>query len=415
VIKKKEGTVFLNIPLFHAIPKLELYQLINELPLETYQEGEYVFREGEQGNSMYVVMTGQVGVVLAPETTDEMFLRHCGPGEYVGEMSLIMPKGKRTASVRAEKNSRLWVMDREKFNECLKRWPDIAYAMVAILSERLDTSNETAFNDLVAKNQALQIAYDELKAAQAQLIEKERLERELQVAADIQLSILPDVLPDTEEFGFGARILPARQVGGDFYDVFQLKNDRIGVLIGDVADKGVPSALFMARAHALIMAEADIGVTAAEVMQLVNGHITRLQKSTQFVTVLYGILDLKTRLFSYARAGHEPPLILHADGAVERMPHSPGMALGLWDPIALDEKSITLVSGDTLVLYTDGMTDCRDPMGEAFGLDRIKTTLGGLPKFNAQQICDNLLGTLQTHQNGSKQDDDVTLVAVRAK
>ncbi|HMZ08858.1 MAG TPA: cyclic nucleotide-binding domain-containing protein, partial [Anaerolineales bacterium] len=86
MIKKKEGTVFLNIPLFHAIPKLELYQLINELPLETYQEGEYVFREGEQGNSMYVVMTGQVGVVLAPETTDEMFLRHCGPGEYVGEM-----------------------------------------------------------------------------------------------------------------------------------------------------------------------------------------------------------------------------------------------------------------------------------------------------------------------------------------
>jgi serine phosphatase RsbU (regulator of sigma subunit) len=415
VIKKKEGTVIFNIPLFHEVPKLELYQLINELPLEDVKVGDYIFREGDPGNSLYVVMTGQLEIVLAAGTANEMFLRHCGVGEYVGEMSLIMPKGIRTASVRASKDSRVWVLTREKFNECLQRWPYLAYAMVEILSERLDSSNELAFHDLVAKNQALQKAYDELKEAQDQLIEKERLERELQVAADIQLSILPDVLPDTEEFSFGARILPARQVGGDFYDVFELKDHRIGVLIGDVADKGVPSALFMARAHALIMAEADIGATPAEVMNLVNTHITRLQKSTQFVTVLYGILDLKTREFSYARAGHEPPLILHADGTVERMPHSPGMAIGLWEPVTLDEKSVKLVAGDTLILYTDGMTDCRDPKGEAFGLERIKRTLGDLAKQNAQQICNTLLETLQSYQDGSKQDDDVTLVAVKAK
>lgn len=415
MIKKKESTVLFNIPLFHEVPKLELYQLINELPIEDVKVGDYIFHEGDPGNSLYVVMTGQLEIVLAAGTENEMFLRHCGAGEYVGEMSLIMPKGIRTASVRASKESRVWVLTREKFNECLQRWPYLAYAMVEILSERLDSSNELAFHDLVAKNQALQKAYDELKEAQTQLIEKERLERELQVAADIQLSILPDVLPDTEEFGFGARILPARQVGGDFYDIFELKDHRLGVLIGDVADKGVPSALFMARAHALIMAEADIGVTPAEVMNLVNTHITKLQKSTQFVTVLYGILDLKTREFSYARAGHEPPLIMHADGSVERMPHSPGMAIGLWEPVTLDEKTVKLSSGDTLILYTDGMTDCRNPKGESFGLERIKSKLSEFPKQNAQQICNTLLETLQTYQDGSKQDDDVTLVAVKAK
>lgn len=408
-------TAFLKIPLFKDVPRQELFELVNELPMESFQAGEYVFHEGEEGNSLYVVTSGILEIVLAGGTADEMLLRVCGPGDYVGEMSLIMPQGKRTAAVRAKEPSKAWVMSRAMFNECLRRWPALAYSMVQIMSERLDSSNETAFNDLVQKNHALQKAYDELKAAQAQLIEKERLERELQVAADIQLSILPDVLPDTEEFGFGARILPARQVGGDFYDVFHLKEDRIGVLIGDVADKGVPSALFMARAHALIMAEADIGATAAEVMQLVNGHITRLQKSTQFVTVLYGILDLKTRLFSFARAGHEPPLILHPDGSVERLPHSPGMAVGLWDPITLDERSYQFSSGDTLLLYTDGMTDCRDPKGDPFGLERIKETFAGLSKLNAQQICNTLLETLQSHQNGSKQDDDVTLVAVKAK
>ncbi|HMV28736.1 MAG TPA: SpoIIE family protein phosphatase [Anaerolineales bacterium] len=413
--EKMDSSVFLKIPLFKDLPKAELYSLVSELPVEKYQAGDYIFHEGEPGNSLYVVQKGKIDVVLAGGTNDEMLLRTCGPGEYVGEMSLILKQGKRTAAVRVREDSQLWMMTRDKFNECLQRWPHLAYAMVEIISERLDSSNEAAFNDLVKKNQMLQKAYDDLKAAQAQLIEKERLERELQLAADIQLSILPDVLPDTEEFGFGARILPARQVGGDFYDVFQLKDDRIGVLIGDVADKGVPSALFMARAHALIMAEADIGATPAEVMNLVNSHITRLQKSTQFVTVLYGILDLKTRIFSYARAGHEPPLVLHTDGSVERIPHSPGMAIGLWEPVTLDEKTVKLSSGDTLLLYTDGMTDCRDPQGDAFGLERIKDKLGELSKQSAQQICNTLLETLQNHQNGAKQDDDVTLVAVKAK
>lgn len=408
-------TLFIRIPLFKNLSKLDLFQLIHELPSETYKAGSFIFRENERGDSLFILMEGKLEIVLAPNTPDEMLLRVCNPGECVGEMSLIMPEGIRTASARVKEDSLVRVMTREKFNQLLQRYPQIAYSMVEIMSERLDTSNEAAFNDLVAKNHALQKAYDELKEAQAQIIEKERMERELQVAAEIQLSILPDVLPDTEEFSFGARILPARQVGGDFYDIFELKDNRIGVLIGDVADKGVPSALFMARAHALIMAEADIAISAKEVLQLVNNHITRLQKSTQFVTVLYGILDLKTRLFSYARAGHEPPLLLHPDGSVERLPHSAGMALGLWDPITVDEREITLASGDTLIMYTDGMTDCRNPEGAAFGLDRIKTLLSELTKLNAQQISDKLLETLQVYQNGAKQDDDVTLVAIKAK
>ncbi len=410
-----DTSLFLRIPLFQDLSKEDLFGLINELPVEALEAGKYLFHEGEPGNSLYVVKSGKIEVVLAGGTSDEMHLRFCGPGEYVGEMSLILKQGRRTASVRTTEDSQLWMMTRDKFNDCIKRWPHLAYSMVGIMSERLESSNEAAFNDVVTKNQMLQKAYDELKAAQAQLIEKERLERELQVAADIQLSILPDVLPDADEFGFGARILPARQVGGDFYDVFELKDHRIGVLIGDVADKGVPSALFMARAHALIMAEADIGMTPAEVMTLVNTHITRLQKSTQFVTVLYGILDLKTRDFSYARAGHEPPLIVHADGSVERLPHDPGMAIGLWEPVTLDEKTVKLVSGDMLLLYTDGMTDCRDPKGEPFGLERIKKLLVESSKFGAQQACNTLLETLQTYQDGAKQDDDVTLVSVKAK
>ena len=403
-----------KIPLFANLPDTELDHILTVLDVEEMKDRDILFHEGDPGEHFYVVMQGELEVLMAEGKPEELLLNVLRVGEYLGEMSLIMPGGHRTASVRSRGDSTLLSMSRVQFLDLTKKYPELSHSMVRVLSQRLDATNTQTFRDLTEKNKQLQTAYDELKDAQEQLIEKERLERELQVAADIQLSILPDELPVLDEFSFGARILPARQVGGDLYDVFLLKEGQVGVLIGDVADKGVPSAIFMARAHALIMAEADIGATAGEVLRLVNRHITRLQKSTQFVTVLYGILDLKTREFSYARAGHEPPLLLHPDGTVERIPHSPGMALGLWDKIMLDERAITLPIGSTLLLYTDGMTDCRNPYGEFFGLEKIKTTLSGLSNIDAQQVCDYLLDTLVSYQNGLKQDDDVTLVAIHS-
>ncbi len=407
-----DESVFLKIPLFQNIPRDDLVKMVNELPIETFKPGAYLFRDGDPGENLYVVIDGNLEIVLAAESKDEMLLKTCGPGEYVGEMGLILADGKRTATVRAKTVTRTWVMSRMKFVDVLQRWPVIAYAMVGILSERLDATNDATFRDLTDKNHALQQAYDELKDAQTQLIEKERMERELKVAADIQLSILPDVLPSLPEFDFGARILPARQVGGDFYDAFPMDDAHIGVVIGDVADKGVPSALFMARSHALIMAEAHAGIAPGEVLQLVNRHITRLDKSAQFVTALYGILDSITGEFTYARAGHEPPLLLKPDGSVERIPHFPGMSLGLWDTITLDERIVPLEPGSTLLLFTDGLTDCRDPAGISFGLDHIKSNLAEMKGLSAQEVCDKLFNTLMDYQNGSAQDDDVTLVAI---
>src|SRR4030067_1032173 len=137
-------------------------------------------------------------------------------------MSLIMPDGQRTASVRARGSAVLLSMSRKQFVDLLHRYPLLANSMVRVLSERLDATNTATFHDLTEKNRQLQQAYDDLKAAQALLIEKERLERALQLAAEIQLSILPDALPLVSGFDFGARILPARQVGGGFYYVFQV-------------------------------------------------------------------------------------------------------------------------------------------------------------------------------------------------
>ncbi len=393
----------------------DLDRLVAELEVVNLNSGEILFQEGDPGEHLYIVVKGELEILMAPNTANELILNIIHEGEYIGEMSLIQPGGHRTASARARGDVVTLSMSRTQFKDLLKRHPHLANAMVRVLSQRLDNTNVATFRDLTEKNRQLQKAYDELKAAQAQLIEKERLERELEVAADIQMSILPSILPVHEKYDFGGRILPARQVGGDFYDVFDLGNNKFGVLIGDVADKGVPSAIFMARAHALIIAEADSATNPGEVLRMANKHITRLEKSTQFVTALYGVLDTETGNFAYARAGHEPPLMLHPDGIVERLPHQPGMALGLWENIMLDEYTVKLERDSLLVMFTDGMTDCRNPKGEPFGLERIKETMVSLKENFAQSGCNLLFDTLMKFQNGSKQDDDVTLVAIHAR
>jgi len=283
-----------NIPLFHDLPVSELEHLQSTMKVRYLEPGEILFREGQVGLHFYVIADGELEILMGAETPEELVLNVISTGEYLGEMSLIVPGGERSATVRARTKTVLLSMSRDEFTALLGRHPLLAQAMVSVLSERLESTNDATFRDLTEKNRALQKAYDELKAAHEQLIEKERLERELQVAADIQLSILPTVLPSPPSCDFGARISPARQVGGDFYDVFRVDENKVAVLIGDVTDKGVPAAIFMARSHALIVAESDTNKDPEQVMKKVNGHITKLEKTTQFVTVTYGILDIHT-------------------------------------------------------------------------------------------------------------------------
>ena len=404
-----------RIPFFSDLPNHELDRLQSELEVVNLKAAEILFREGERGEHLYIIVSGELEILMSPGVENELILNIIHEGEYIGEMSLLQPDGVRTTSARAHTDVVLLSMSRAQFRDLLNRHPELAKSMISVLSQRLVNTNVQTFRGLTAKNRELQRANDELKAAQEQLIEKARMERELKVASDIQMSILPDILPSHPKYDFGGRILPARQVGGDFYDVFELGENKFGVLIGDVADKGVPSAIFMARAHALIIAEADSITSPGEVLRKVNTHITRLEKSTQFVTALYGVLDTLTGEFTYARAGHEPPLLLDADGTIQRLPFQSGMALGLWENIALDEHYFTMPKGSLLMMYTDGITDCRNPRGEPFGLERVKTLMSGLKAFTAQSGCDHLFETLRQYQDGSKQDDDVTLVAIHAR
>ena len=401
-------------PLFKGLPEDEIRKLTQTLRVLEVPPSTVLFQEGDVGDRFYIIIQGQIEVIKALSTPEERFIGLRGPGEFVGELSLINRAGLRTASVRSLGPAHLWEMSHAEFDDLLHRQPSMAFELINVLSERLTTAHDSTIQDLQKKNLELIEAYEELKAAQAQIIEKERLERELQVAFEIQTSILPQTLPDLAGYDFGALMVPARAVGGDFYDIIPLSSDKVGIIIGDVADKGVPSAIFMAQTHALLYAMATRDASPAWVLQRVNQLLIKMGESSLFVTVLYGILDRRTNLFSYARAGHELPIVVSANGKAEIAPYNQGQLMGVLDKPMLDEQTVSIPSGGVIMLYTDGVIDARHSNGDSFGLERLIKELELPRDGSAQDQCDRLWQVLSNFQSKDAQEDDVTLVIIQS-
>ena len=223
-----------QVQLFAALPPAEIDALAASLHQTTYPAQTILFREGDHGDNFYIVLDGSIAIVKALETEDERLLALRGPGEFVGEMSLLESDGLRTASVRAQTDTTVLEVTRADFDTLLHRYPTIAYTMLRVLSTRLRTSQDATIHDLQEKNRRLARAYSDLQAAQEQLIEQETLARELELARGIQESMLPQQLPELAGFDVGARMVPARMVGGDFFDIIPLGPDTLGIVIGDV-------------------------------------------------------------------------------------------------------------------------------------------------------------------------------------
>jgi sigma-B regulation protein RsbU (phosphoserine phosphatase) len=403
-----------QIPLFRELSQTELEHLTNTLRVRKLAHETVLFKEGEVSDHFYIIIDGQMEIIKALGTTEERLIALRGPGEFIGELSLVNPDGLRMASVRSQGIAKLWEMTHADFDDLLHRHPKLSYKIVTVLSSRLTSAHDATIEDLKEKNRKLTEAYEELQAAQVQIIEKEILERELQMASEIQMSILPQEVPELQGFDFGVCFDPARAIGGDFFDFVPLDSETVGIFIGDVADKGVPSALFMAQIHALLYAEATRGVAPTEVLRRVNRILMRMNEKNLFATVIYGLLHSNTREFTYARAGHDLPIIGGKNGEAQMVPHGQGQLLGILEDPIFDEQTITIAPGSTLLLYTDGMTDCRNSKGEIFGIENLTTEIGALNETPTQNLCSNLLKTIKDYQGDAPQDDDITLVAIHS-
>jgi serine phosphatase RsbU (regulator of sigma subunit) len=416
-----------QVPMFAASPAEELAVLAERVRFAVYPAGTILMREGDHGDRAYIILDGQIAIIKALDTADERLLGYSGAGEFVGEMGLLNQNGQRMASARVLADTRVLELTRADFDALLHRHPVMAYDMLRVLSDRLTSSHEAVIRDLhtknlelaqandnlQAQNQRLAQAYADLEAAQAQLIEKEALERELRRAREIQESSLPRTLPRLPSVDLGARMVPAREVAGDFFDVFPNGEGTLGLVVGDVCGKGMPAAIFMALTRSLLRAEASRTAVPAEALRNVNRHLLEMNAAGMFVTILYGLLQPATHTFAYVRAGHEPPLLWDALGAPQPPARTNGHPLGLLPDPDLDVQVVCLPPGGTLLLYTDGVTEATDARDDFFGAERLHMAVRALLSAPAQQLCDRLVAALAAYRGVAPQADDITLVAVR--
>jgi sigma-B regulation protein RsbU (phosphoserine phosphatase) len=403
-----------NIPLFSSLPSHEIEVLIAVLNRTEYGADTVLFREGEPGDKFYIILSGQVEIIKTLDTAEEQVLGVRGPSDFFGEMSLLNPDGLRTASVRTSTPAQLLELGHTDFRKLLERRPALAFEMVRVLSLRLRESGNVMIRDLREKNRQLCQAYEELKVAQAQIVEQEKLEHELNLARDIQESILPKDLLSLDDFEIGARMVPARSVGGDLYGYIPLSDDIVAIAIGDVSDKGIPAAIYMALFCSLLRAEIQHGTSPSEVLLRVNRHLLDLDESAMFVTALFGLLDCRKREFSYARAGHEVPILFDRDGKAKLLDWDQGQLMGFFADLKLDGQTVTIPEGCTLLLYTDGAFDALNSEGASFGLDRLVAAAAANLGSSAQNLCDLVIDELNVFQGSSSQYDDITLVAIKS-
>jgi len=260
--------------------------------------------------------------------------------------------------------------------------------------------------------EALQEKIAQLEAAQAELAAKERMERELELARQVQQSVLPRVFPLVPGYSFAAHSEPARWVGGDFYDVILLDAERFGIVVGDVSDKGMAAALYMAQTHSLLRAEARRESSPARVLHNVHRLLQDLGRAHMFVTVFYGIVDGPSRRLTYARAGHDRPLLLRGDDVQSLGGEGTVMGFPGLDDLHLSEEQVDLRPGDRLVLYTDGMVDLLAPNGRPFGLSRLVTQFQARVDLPPEEMCSTVFAALAAHQAAAEQYDDMTLLIV---
>ena len=244
------------------------------------------------------------------------------------------------------------------------------------------------------------------------------LKEDLVSAKEIQQSFLPRTFPpfpeDSDKLDIYASMEAAKDVGGDFYDFFRIDEDRIALVIADVCGKGIPAALFMAVSRTIIHSKGMQGVSAAECLKESNRLLTNSSTNYMFVTVFYAILNTKTGLVTYSNAGHNSPHIVRADGTIEQLPVDGQFMVGIFAEEEYTDKTLQLEHGDTLVMFTDGVTEAMDSTSEVFGTERLNGILRSQESgVGSQEIVETIRAGIAEFVGDAEQSDDITMLVVK--
>lgn len=353
---------------------------------ERFAKGEFLFRAGDRADKMFYIIQG---VIRLPELN--LRLR---AGQVLGEMGILSPLKERTASAICEEDLEAYTMDYRQVIQLFREDPALALNLVQMSIKRLIENLKTE--------------------AEA----KERQNSELRIAHDIQTSMLPHAFPTFPEgsaFETYGVMEAAREVGGDFYDFFTVGKDKVCLLVGDASGKGVSAALFMAISKALLKSEAQRGYSADRVLSRVNNLLCPDNRRCMFVTVCCLLLDVTTGEVECCNGGHNPPVLCTGGGQALCLETPAGIALGVMPDAAYASRRLVLKPDDSILLYTDGVTEAANPEQQLFSEKRLLVCAARRCREPLRELIAGVRAEIAAHARHEPQSDDITMLGLRYK
>ena len=380
--------------LFRNIHDERLVRVLAGCPVRECAEGEVLLAPGQINHHIYLVLSGNLSVRIGADGSAPPLL--IASGECVGELSIIDGKPV-SAYVVAEHGCRVLEVSDVVFWSQIIALPGIARNLLRILSERMRQDNE-----LIIQNVRQRLHY-------------EQIEKELQTARSIQASMLPrgrPLFPGRDDFDVCALMDPAKEIGGDFFDAFLIGDDKLFFAIGDVSGKGIPAALFMVETVTLLRMEASRDIPPQEILARVNQRLCQNNDHGMFVTVFCGILDIARGVLEYCNGGHDAPLIGRVGEGFDFV-NSGGMMLGAVPEANYLAGSLALQRGDTVLCYTDGVTEAMNREEEMFTQDRLRASVAGMEQAEAAHVVRVLHAEIRAFAQGAPQSDDIAILALK--
>ena len=394
------------------LPEEEVVNLTQTVVIRDHPSGSIICREGDLENIFYIIQEGKVAFTKKM-ANGEQFLGLKGRGEFFGELG-VLDHAPRAATVHAISDCRLIEITEKTLDDILIRNPSVARAIMRGITRSMRETDQITIAELQLKNDELGRTLDNLRVAQAELLRREILKRDLEIAAQVHKSILPTSFPEVPGFEFAAMARPAREIGGDLYDVIDMDDNHVGIVMADASGKSVQAALYMAIVRALFLSVTASDLSPSETAYHIHELLLKVSTAEMFVTAFYAVLNPVTREMKYIRAGHDRPVYYHAATAQISLLDTPGRFLGLLPNLIIQEDSLTFEPDDVLVCYSDGVTDAtRQGDGQMYGLERLEQIIIREGRRSAQELIDIIVNDIDEFRGDQEQPDDLTLLITK--
>jgi sigma-B regulation protein RsbU (phosphoserine phosphatase) len=384
-----------HLQLFATIPYEAVEAALTDCEVRDVDSGAVLLEPGQENNSIHLLVAGRLRIHFDRKDSGDFI--PIEEGGCFGELSIIDGRPV-SAFVVADEPSRVLMIHEKTFWDRLIPQPGVARNLLNVLSERMRLNR-----DMILERMKDSLAL-------------EHLQKELSIATTIQLSMLPPgsrLLPDRQDADAWAIMEPAKNVGGDFYDAFLVSPERLFVAIGDVSGKGVPAALFMARTITQMRMEAVRRRSPSAILEAVNRALCDGNDAGMFVTLFCGMLDLLTGQFSFANAGHNPPLLLTTDGTRDFLKVKKGLVAGIMEDSLYPPDSLQFAPGDSLLLYTDGVTEAMNAADAFYSEERFLATVRSSDWNDPRSLVETVRADLGAFVQNAAQADDITMLALR--